>query len=54
MNTPSRRVVLTLTALLGLYVGVWAEFLPRGFYSSFPGLGLHWISMDGAYDEHRA
>lgn len=52
MNTPFRRVILALTAILGLYVGVWAEFFPRSFYTSFPGFGLHWISMNGAYDEH--
>jgi len=51
-NTTLRRVLLAVTALLGLYVGVWAEFFPRAFYDSFPGLGLHWISADGAYDEH--
>src|SRR5262249_10165178 len=32
--------------------GVWAEFFPTGFYSSFPGFGRHWIAMAGAYDEH--
>jgi hypothetical protein len=52
MNTPLRRVVLTVTGLLGLYVGLWAEFFPRAFYLSFPGAGLHWISLSGAYDEH--
>lgn len=52
MNTSSRRVILALTAAIGLYVGVWAEFLPRSFYDSFPGLGRHWISLGGAYDEH--
>jgi hypothetical protein len=52
MNTSSRRVILALTAAIGLYVGVWAELLPRSFYTSFPGLGRHWISLGGAYDEH--
>ena len=52
MNTSSRRLILALTAAVGLYVGVWAELLPRSFYTAFTGLGLHWISMDGAYDEH--
>ena len=52
MNTPFRRVILALTAILGLYVGLWAEFFPRSFYASFPGSGLQWISMNGAYDEH--
>ena len=37
---------------IGLYVGVWAAFLPEAFYSSFPGFGLHWINVDGPYNEH--
>jgi len=52
MNTRFRRVILAITALLGLDDGIWAEFFPRGFFSSFPGFGLHWISMAGSYDEH--
>jgi hypothetical protein len=52
MNTLFRRIVLALTVLLGLYVGVWAEFFPVQFSSSFPGLGLHWIDVDGPYNEH--
>jgi len=52
MNTSFRRVVLAVTLALGLHVGIWAEFLPRAFYDTFPGLGLHWIDIEGAYDEH--
>lgn len=52
MNTSYRRVLLALTASLGLFVGVWAEFLPRAFYDSFPGLGLRWVAVDGAWNEH--
>lgn len=52
MNNRFRRVVLAIAALIGVYVGFWAEVLPRSFYTSFPGFGLHWISMHGAYDEH--
>lgn len=52
MNTPFRRVILALTAAQGLLVGIWAEFFPRSFYDSFPGFGLHWVSMMGAWDEH--
>lgn len=44
--------VLAITALIGVYVGFWAEVFPRDFYTSFPGFGLHRISMDGVYDEH--
>ena len=52
MNTPLRRILLILAAVLGLYTGIWAEFFPAQFYSSFPGFGLHWIDVDGAYNEH--
>ncbi len=36
---------------LGL-VGVWALFFPSGFYNSFPGFGMQWINLDGAFNEH--
>ena len=52
MNTTFRRVLLGLTVAIGLYVGVWAEFFPGAFYSSFPGFGLHWINVDGPYNGH--
>lgn len=52
MNTTFRRVLLGIAAVLGLYVGFWAAFLPEAFYSSFPGFGLHWIDVDGPYNEH--
>jgi hypothetical protein len=52
MNTPLRRVLLAITAVLGLYVGIWAQFFPEQFYTSFPGLGLHWIDIDGPLNEH--
>ena len=52
MNTAFRRVVLALTAVSGLFIGVWAGFFSRSFYDSFPGFGLHWVSMMGAWDEH--
>jgi hypothetical protein len=52
VNTPSRRLILALTVAVGLYVGIWAEFLPHAFYTSFPGFGRHWISDSGAWDEH--
>jgi hypothetical protein len=51
-NTALRRGLLAATAILGGYVGVWAEFFPAAFYSSFPGFGLHWIDIAGAFDEH--
>ena len=47
-----RRVILWVTAALGLFVGGWAAGLPQSFYDSFPGLGFIWISVDGPYNEH--
>ena len=47
-----RRVILGVTAALGLYVGVWAATSPQSFYDSFPGVGFVWISVDGPYNEH--
>lgn len=52
MNTVYRRSVLGVTIVLGLYVGVWAQFFPHAFYVSFPGFGLQWISVDGPENEH--
>ncbi len=52
VNTSYRRSVLALTVIVGLYVGVWAQFFPHAFYEGFPGFGLRWISSDGAENEH--
>jgi hypothetical protein len=46
------RVGLAVLAAGGLLVGVWATFAPASFYSTFPGLGLHWVDIDGPYNEH--
>lgn len=44
--------MLAITVLIGLYVGLWAQVSPSEFYTSFPGFGLHWIDVDGPYNEH--
>ena len=46
------RILLALTAWPFVLVGLWATISPRGFYDSFPGLGRHWIDVDGPYNEH--
>jgi hypothetical protein len=46
------RAVLAILTLVALDVGVWAEFGPQSFYRSFPGLGRHWVSALGPYNEH--
>ncbi len=52
MNTRTRRTILLVTAVIGLYVGLWAAALPRSFYDSFPGLGSVWVAVDGPFNEH--
>ncbi|QWT25254.1 hypothetical protein KPL76_03600 [Subtercola sp. PAMC28395] len=44
--------MLSLTAVIGLCVGIWAEFFHRSFYDTFPGLGLHWLIMMGPFNDH--
>ncbi|MEA2670215.1 MAG: hypothetical protein QOG45_435 [Chloroflexota bacterium] len=46
------RGLLGLLALSSLAVGLWAQFAPRSFYDGFPGLGRHWVSVDGPFNEH--
>ncbi|KQZ83257.1 hypothetical protein ASD56_13180 [Microbacterium sp. Root166] len=41
-----------LSALLALFVGVWAYFFPQSFYDSFPGVLGSWVSVDGPFNEH--
>lgn len=47
-----RQVVLAVLALSAADVGVWAELDPSDWYRSFPGLGMHWLSVLGPYNEH--
>jgi len=47
-----RIVALAFLAASALQVGLWAQFDPRSFYDSFPGVGQKWIVVDGPYNEH--
>lgn len=47
----SRRVALWLLAAALATVGVWAQFAPASFYTSFP-VGRAWVAADGPYNEH--
>jgi len=38
--------------LTNVVPGIWALFFPHDFYSSFPGFGHQWVSIDGPYNEH--
>lgn len=46
------RVVLLVLAGSASYVGGWALLAPRSFFTSFPGLGRHWVVVDGPFNEH--
>ncbi|MFE7798888.1 hypothetical protein [Nocardia sp. NPDC057440] len=48
------RIMLALLAVQGAIVGLWAVFAPHSWYTSFPGFGMHWISVDGPYNHHLA
>lgn len=46
------RIALLYLAATGVVVGVWAALYPASFYAGFPGLGRHWVSADGPYNQH--
>jgi nucleoside-diphosphate-sugar epimerase len=46
------RVALAYLAVQAAVLGVWATFAPHSFFRSFPGLGRHWVEMDGPYNHH--
>jgi hypothetical protein len=48
------RVGLVLLGLPQLAIGVWALASPRGWFTTFPGLGQHWLPAYGAFDSHLA
>lgn len=52
MTNKATTACLALLGLVGLQVGTWATFWPRGFYDDFPGGGRSWVAVDGPYNEH--
>jgi hypothetical protein len=46
------KLLLAWFAFFGLAAGVWQQFASQSFYDDFPGLGRHWVSPDGPYNEH--
>jgi len=55
---PTQRVPATVRlglwamALVSLLSGIQQQFAPRSFYDDFPGFGMHWVAVDGPYNEH--
>ena len=46
------KLLLAWFTLFGLVVGTWQAVFPASFYADFPGMGHHWVSPDGPYNEH--
>ncbi|MBA3653999.1 MAG: hypothetical protein H0W70_07370 [Actinobacteria bacterium] len=47
-----KRVGLVILALSSGPIGLWATLAPRSFYDDFPGMGRHWVQLDGPYNHH--
>ena len=45
------KLLLGWFVLFGLTVGLWQAAFPASFYADFPGMGHHWVSPDGPYNE---
>jgi hypothetical protein len=52
MHDLGLRILLAILAFGSAVVGVWAQLFPRSFYDSVPGMGRHWVAVDGPYNEH--
>lgn len=46
------RLGLWAMALFSLLAGIQQQFAPRSFYDSFPGFGMHWVAVNGPFNEH--
>ncbi|WP_067699812.1 hypothetical protein [Nocardia jejuensis] len=48
------QIMLGVLAAQAVIIGLWAVIAPMSFYDSFPGFGMHWVSVDGPYNHHLA
>ncbi len=46
------RGLLAWFTVFRLAVGGWQLMAPASFYNDFPGLGRHWVDVDGPYNQH--
>jgi hypothetical protein len=47
-----KRIGLAILTLGSAPLGLWATLAPRSFYDNFPGMGRHWVRLDGPYNHH--
>jgi hypothetical protein len=52
MRSATTRILLAFMLVDFALVGFWAALAPQSFYDDFPGLGRHWVSADGPFNEH--
>jgi len=46
------RIAFALVGLAQAEIGIWGLAAPRSFFDHYPGLGHHWVSALGTYNEH--
>ncbi|WP_448616644.1 hypothetical protein [Modestobacter sp. URMC 112] len=46
------KLLLVWFTSFGLAIGLWQAVFPASFHADFPGMGHHWVSPDGPYNEH--
>ena len=49
---PLVRALLVVVAAAQVELGLWGVAAPRSLFDNYPGLGHHWISALGTYNEH--
>ena len=47
-----KRIGLVILAISSGPIGLWALLAPKSFYDDFPGMGSHWVRVDGPYNHH--
>jgi hypothetical protein len=50
-RAPIRIALIYLAVTIG-FLAIWILVAPRGFYDSFPGGSVHWVSALPPYNEH--
>jgi hypothetical protein len=46
------RGALLLAGAAQAETGIWGSIAPHSFFTTYPGLGRHWVSALGPYNEH--
>lgn len=52
MKPVVHRICLIFLTIVGLTLGGWAYGAPLNWYTTFPGMGMHWLPVLGPYNEH--